>query len=164
GDGDNSIHLKAIAHIRPDNSPQEVRQQALQAFQEIVAPCLEQGQNGAILIEGTEGVGEPQFCLVTLLRNEGNVVACSAVITRCRNQDAAKQRLMSMELVAGYFDLFTLRRKSEQFREVAQRNQDVLQYGSSVGTAEGFESGAMNLCNELATRTSAARVSLGWVR
>lgn len=164
GENDGSVHLKTIAHIRPDNSPEDVRRQALQAFQEIVTPCLEQNKNGAILIEGTEGGGEPQFCLVTLLRNEGNVVACSAVITRCRNQDAAQQRLMSMELVAGYFDLFTMRRKSEQFREVAQRNQDVLQYGSSVATAEGFESAAMNLCNELATRTGAARVSLGWVK
>src|SRR5262245_50924083 len=80
---DNTAHLKTIAHIRPDNSPADIRQQALQAFQEIVTPCLEQNKNGAILIEGTEGVGEPQFCLVTLLRNEGNVVACSAVITRC---------------------------------------------------------------------------------
>ncbi len=163
-DNDGSVQLKTIAHIRPDNSPADVRQQALQAFQEIVTPCLEQNKNGAILIEGSEGGGEPQFCLVTLLRNEGNVVACSAVITRCRNQDAAQQRLMSMELVAGYFDLFTLRKKSEQFREVAQRNQDVLQYGSSVATAEGFESAGMNLCNEFATRTGAARVSLGWVK
>jgi multidrug resistance efflux pump len=164
GENDNSVHLKTIAHIRPDNSPAEVRQQALQAFQEIVTPCLEQNKNGAILIEGTEGGGEPQFCLVTLLRNEGNVVACSAVITRCRNQDAAQQRLMSMELVAGYFDLYTLRAQSVRYREVAQRNQDVLQYGSSVATAEGFESAGMNLCNELATRTGAARVSLGWVK
>jgi multidrug resistance efflux pump len=164
GSEQGTAQLKTVAHIRPDNSAPEVREQALNAFREIVTPCLQQGKNGAILIEGTEGVGEPQFCLVTLLRNEGNVVACSAVITRCRNQDAAQQRLMSMELVAGYFDLYTLQQKSEQYREVARRNQDVLQYGSSVATAEGFESAAMNLCNELATRTGAARVSLGWVK
>ena len=163
-EGDNAVHLKTIAHIRPDNSPADVRQQALTGVPGNRRTLSRTKQKRRILIEGTEGSGEPQYCLVTLLRNEGNVVACSAVITRCRNQDAAQQRLMSMELVAGYFDLFTMRKKSEQFREVAQRNQDVLQYGSSVATAEGFESAAMNLCNELAARTGAARVSLGWVK
>ncbi len=164
GDEPGSMRLKTIAHIRPDNSAPDVREQALRAFQEIVTPCIEQQKNGAILIEGTEGGGEPQFCLVTRLLNEGQMVACSAVITRCRNQDAAQQRLMSMELVAGYFDLYMMRRKLEQNAEIARRNQDVLQYGSSVATAEGFESAAMNLCNELATRTGAARVSIGWVK
>jgi hypothetical protein len=160
----NQLQLKTVAHIRPDNSPQEIRQQALDAFQQIVGPCIEQNRNGAILIEGTEGVGEPQFCLVTLLRNESQLIATSAVITRCRNQDAAQQRLMSMELVAGYFDMYMMGRKLSQSMEVARRNQDVLQYGSSVATAEGFESSAMNLCNELASRTGAARVSIGWLK
>ncbi len=40
----------------------------------------------------------------------------------------------------------------------------MLQYASSVATAEGFESAAMNLCNELANRTSALRVAIGWVK
>src|SRR5262249_42810842 len=62
-----SVQLKPIAHIRPDFSTAEVRQQALAAFQEIVAPCLEQDKNGAIMIEGTDREGDdPQFCLVTL--------------------------------------------------------------------------------------------------
>jgi AICAR transformylase/IMP cyclohydrolase PurH len=122
----NPVRLETIAHIRPDKSSQAMRDQAIAAFKEIVTPCIEQDKNGAIMIEGTEGGGNPQFCLVTLLRNEGNAVACSAVITRCRNQDAAQQRLMSMELVAGYFDLYTLKRKSEEFREQAAENRAIL--------------------------------------
>jgi len=101
---------------------------------------------------------------VTLLRNEGQVVAVSAVITRARDLDRARQRLMSMQLVAGYFDLFTLKRTSEQARTIAQSHQHVLQLATAVATAEGFESAAMNLCNELATRAHATRVSLGWVK
>ncbi len=47
---------------------------------------------------------------------------------------------------------------------IAQSHQHVLQLATAVATAEGFESAAMNLCNELATRTGATRVTLGWVK
>ena len=156
--------LKPIAHIRPDQSDSETRQAALQAFTEIIKPCIQQNKDGAIEVGASGGDIEPQFCLVTLLRNEGEVVAASAVITRCRDVERAQQRLMSMQLVAGYFDLFTLRRSVDQSRSIAQSHQHVLQLATSVATAQGFESASMNLCNELATRTGATRVSLGWLK
>ena len=134
------FNLKTIAHIRPDNSDAETRAAAISAFQEIVRPCVEQGKDGAIQIGGSTTAAEPQFCLVTLLRNEGNVVAVSAVITRCRDIERAQQRLTPMQLVAGYFELFTLRRTSEQSRTIAQSHQHVLQLATSVATADGFES------------------------
>jgi len=158
------FNLRPIAHIRPDQSDASTRQAALQAFSEIVKPCVEKGKDGAIEVaQGPEG-GESQFCLVTLLRSEGNVVAVSAVITRCLNADRARQRLSSMQLVAGYFELYTLRRSGERSRAVAQSHQHVLQLATAVATAKGFESAAMNLCNELATRAGATRVSLGWLK
>ena len=156
--------LRPIAHIRPDDSPPEVRAAALDAFKEIIKPCVQQQKDGAFEVGAPNSQAESQFCLVTLLRSEGQVVAASAVITRCVNLDRARQRLMSMQLVAGYFELFTLRRTSEQSRMIAQSHQHVLQLATAVATAEGFESAAMNLCNELATRTGAVRVSLGWVK
>ena len=100
---------------------------------------------------------ESQFCLITLLRSEGQPVAVSAVIARCLDVNRATQRLSSMKLVAGYFELFTLRRMSEQARMVAESHQHVLQLSTSVATAEGFESAAMNLCNEMANRAPASR-------
>ena len=164
GGGEAGFTLRPIAHIRPDQSDADTRQAAIQAFQEIVKPCVEKSKDGAIEVQGGLEGGESQFCLVTLLRSEGNVVAVSAVITRCVNADRARQRLMSMQLVAGYFELYTLRRNGEQARLVAQSHQHVLQLATSVATAEGFESAAMNLCNELATRANATRVSLGWLK
>ena len=161
---DGKFSLRPIAHVRPDQSTPETRAAALGAFQDIVRPCVSQNKDGAVDIGGTDESGERQFCLVTLLRNEGNVVAVSAVITRCFDLERARQRLMSMQLVAGYFDLFSLRRNADQSKVVAQSHQHVLQLAQSVGTAEGFESGAMNLCNELATRTGASRVSIGWLK
>jgi multidrug efflux pump subunit AcrA (membrane-fusion protein) len=159
-----SFGLRPIAHIRPDESGADIRAAALEAFKEIIKPCILQSKDGAFEVGAPNVQAESQFCLVTLLRNEGQVVAASAVITRCRDLDRARQRLMSMQLVAGYFELFTLRRTSEQSRMVAQSHQHVLQLATSVATAEGFESAAMNLCNELATRSGAVRVSLGWVK
>src|SRR5437870_3262924 len=163
--GDSKFSLRPIEHIRPDNSTAEVRAQAIDAFQKIVAPLIERNVNGMVHIENPQDdSSNAQYCLVTLLRNENAVIAASAVITRCRDQEAAAQRLASMELVAGYFDLFTLRRKAEQYKEVAERHQDVFQYGTAVATADGFDSSATNLCNELAARTGATRVSLGWLK
>src|SRR5688572_12928557 len=162
--GEANFSLRPIAHIRPDNSDAATRAAALNAFQEIIGPCIAQGKDGAIPVGDGNGEAEPQFCLVTLLRNEGEVVAASAVITRCRDVERAHQRLMSMQLVAGYFDLYTLRRTSDQSRQIAQSHQHVLQLATSVATAEGFQSAAMNLCNELATRTGASRVSIGWLK
>src|SRR5438876_1069808 len=71
--GNNEVRFKNIAHIRPDNSPPDVRQQALQAFAEIIKPCVERGQDGAIQIDNPNDFSEPQFCLVTMLRSEGSI-------------------------------------------------------------------------------------------
>ncbi|HEV8293305.1 MAG TPA: HlyD family efflux transporter periplasmic adaptor subunit, partial [Tepidisphaeraceae bacterium] len=155
--------LRLIHHIRPDESDQETRANAVRAFQNIIQPCVAQRKDGAIEIGSPDG-GDAQFCLITVLRNEGEVVAASAVITRCRDMERAKQRLQSMQLVAGYFDLFSMRRYIEHARQTSERHQHVLQYAGAVATAEGFESSAMNLCNELATRSGATRVALGWVK
>lgn len=161
---DGVITLRPIAHIRPDNSNAETRAAAITAFQELLRPCIVQGKEAAIQIEQTDGNTEPQFCLVTPLRSDDQIVAASAVITRCRNHERALQRLVSMQLVAGYFELFSLRRTSEQSQVVAQSHQHVLQLATAVATATGFEQAAMNLCNELATRTGASRVALGWLK
>ncbi|MGD0767522.1 MAG: HlyD family efflux transporter periplasmic adaptor subunit [Tepidisphaeraceae bacterium] len=159
--------LRLIEHIRTDNSSAETRAAAVAAFQEIIKPVLAQGKDGGAieLQTGEGGIGiEPQFCLVTPLRREALIVGVTAVITRCKDLGRARQRLLSMQLVAGYFDLYTLRRQSEQSQIVAQSHQHVLQLATAVATAEGFESAAMNLCNELATRTGATRVALGWIK
>ena len=158
------VGFRPIAHIRPDQSTAEVRAAAIQAFQDIVKPCVQQGKDGAIEVSGGNDAHEAQYCLVTLLRSEGEVVAVSAVITRCRDLERARQRLQSMLLVAGYFDVYALRRSSDQARLVAQAHQQVLQLATSVATATGFQSAANNLCNELATRASATRVSIGWLK
>lgn len=158
--------LRMLGHIRPDNSTAEVRKQAIQAFMDLIKPCVQEGKDGAIEIgpSGDLRSAEAQYCLVTLLRAEGEAVAVSAVITRCMNLERARQRLSSMQLVAGYFELFTLRHNADQARLIAQSHQHVLQLATAVATAEGFEAAAMNLCNELANRAGASRVSLGWLK
>ncbi len=162
-EGQETTALAVIHHERPDGSDQKTRDAAVAAFQNLVAPCAEQGKDGAIEVGSPDG-GDAQYCLVTVLRNEGEVMAVSAVITRCRDLDRAKQRLNAMQIVAGYFDLFWLKRTVDQTRLAAEQHQNVLQYAGAVSTAEGFDSAASNLCNELANRTGASRVSLGWVK
>jgi multidrug efflux pump subunit AcrA (membrane-fusion protein) len=161
---DGTFSLRPIAHIRPDNSSAETRQAALQAFQNLVGQCVAEGKDGALEVGAGGDMVDPQFCLVTLLRSEGEVVAASAVVTRCRDVARAQERLSSMQLIAGFFDLYTLKRTSDQSRTIAQSHQHVLQLATAVATATGFQSAAMNLCNERATRTGASRVSIGWLK
>lgn len=161
---ENTFSLKPAAHIRPDQCDAETRAAAIAAFQDIIRPCVQQNKDGAIHIEGTYDGSESQYCLVTLLRAEGNAVGVSAVITRSRDQERAKKSVDLLSIVAGYFEIFAVRRRDEQSRAIAQSHQHVLQLSTAVGTAEGFDASAMNLCNELASRTGAARVSLGWVK
>lgn len=162
--GKEQFELRAIAHIRPDESDAQTRADAIKAFADIIRPCVMQGKDGAIEVGPANKDHEPQYCLVTLLRSGPELVAVSAVVTRCRNMDLARQRLTSMQLVAGYFELYTLRRNAEQSQMVAQSHQRVLQLSTAVATADGFLSAAMNLCNELANGSGATRVSLGWLK
>jgi biotin carboxyl carrier protein len=163
--GQSEFALKPIHHIRQDESDAQTRSAALEAFQSLVKPCIIQGKDGAIdLGNATALESEPQYCLITLLRDGQQIVAVAAVITRCLNLERARQRLLSMQLVAGYFEFFTLKRNAEANRQVAQSHQQVLQLSRAVADAEGFHSAAMNLCNELANATGATRVSLGWLK
>ena len=145
--------------------PRRSGPQAIAAFQDLIKPCVEQGRDGAIEVAA---VGRRRRRRSTASSRCCGPRARSSpsapVITRCINVERARQRLMSMQLVAGYFELFTLRRNSDQARTIAQSHQHVLQLATSVATAEGFESAAMNLCNELATRAHATRVSVGWLK
>lgn len=162
--GQEGLQLRNVAHIRPDSSDEETRKAALQAFSEIVGECIRQGKDGVIDVGAPHEAIEPQFCLVTLLRNENNLVAASCVITRARDQERAQQRLETMRLVAGYFDLWLLKRANETAIQTTQRHQDVLQSAAAFANGETFKSASANLCNELVTRTGASRVSLGWVK
>ncbi len=69
-----------------------------------------------------------------------------------------------MQLVAGYFEFFALRRQAEASKQVAPDHQRVLQLSRAVADADGYLSAAMNLCNELANATGATRVSVGWLK
>jgi multidrug resistance efflux pump len=158
------VSLRNTAHIRPDATDEETKKAALQAFSEIIGDCLGQGKDGVICVSQANENVEPQYCLVTLLRDQQNIVAATAVIIRCRDEERARQRLETMRLVAGYFDLWLLRRQNEQAIQVSQRHQDVLQATAAFANGEGFQSAAANLCNELVARTGASRVSLGWVK
>lgn len=164
--GPNGSNFRLIAHLRPDQSTREVREAAVKAFLDLVQPCVAEGKDGAIELSNPNEVYQPekQYCLVTILRAQGQAVAVSAVITRCMNTDRAKQRLQSMQLVAGYFELFTLRHEAEQTRSRAESHQHVLQLATAAASAEGFDQAATNLCNELANRAGASRVSLGWLK
>lgn len=156
--------LVPVVHMRPDQANDEIRKKAIEAFIQIVSPCVEQNREGAFEVGEADDSGETQYCLATVLRADAQAVGVTAVITRARGLDRARQRLASMELVAGYFEIYHMRRGSEQAKQVATSHQGVLQLIGAIATVDGFDSACKNICNELATRTGAARVAIGWVK
>ena len=74
--------LRPIAHLRPDDSDADTRAAAMKAFQEIVAPCVQQGKDGAIEV-GAPDAGEPQYCVVPA----GPLQRSRSVLVRHRNPD-----------------------------------------------------------------------------
>jgi hypothetical protein len=164
--GTEGVELRLLGHIRPGQSTKEIREAAIKAFIDLIKPCVAEGKDGAIELSMPSDSDETdtQYCLVTLLRSDGKAIAASAIISRCRDINQAKLRLQSMQLLAGYFELFTVRHNSEQARSISLNDQHVLQLLTITAQANGFDSAAMNLCNELANRTGASRVSLGSVK
>ena len=162
--GQEGTKLVPVVHMRPDQASDEVRKNAIAAFTRIITPCVEQNREGAFEVGTPDDAGELQYCLCTVLRDDGKAVGVTTVVTRCRGLERARQRLASMELVAGYFEIYAMRRASEQAKLVATSHQGVLQLVGAIATLEGFEAASKNICNELATRTGAARVALGWLK
>jgi AICAR transformylase/IMP cyclohydrolase PurH len=112
GHGESKLASHPIVHIRPDQSDAAVRAAAMEAFQSIIRPCVEQGKDGAIEVGPPDRENRPQYCLVTLLRNGENIAAASAIIVRCDDLNQARHRLLTVQLVASYFELYTLRNPS----------------------------------------------------
>lgn len=162
--GEAHLSPRLIAHLQPGADPNADPNTALTTFQEILGPCLTQAKDGAIAIQGAEPGQAPRFCLVTLLHHDHKIAAVTAVITRCPTHERAQQLLIAMQLVAGYFDFPTTDRSGDRALIVARSQQDALQLIAAVAASEGFEPAAKGLCNELATRSGASRVSIGWVR
>ena len=104
-----------IAHIRPDQSTAEIRAAAIQAFQDIVKPCVAAGQgrrdrSRAAATTPAKRSTASSRCSAAKAKSS----RCRAVITRCRDLERARQRLQSMQLVAGLLRCYTLRRTSDQ--------------------------------------------------
>ena len=114
--GNPTIAFKDLAHIRPDASDAATRAAALKAFKDVIVRCVVEGKDGAIQVGPPDRKGDPQFCLITLLRDGSAIAAVSAVVVRAADAKAARQRLVSMQLVAGYFEFFRLRREAEAGR------------------------------------------------
>ena len=60
-----------LVHIRPDDSPEQVRRKARETFIEIAQPCIQTGRDGAIELSSggmEDPILDPQFCLVCRAR------------------------------------------------------------------------------------------------
>ena len=117
-----AMSLWAVAHVRPDEASDKARTAAMSAFEELVRPCVEQGKDGAIQVSGPNQAEESQFCLVTLLRADGKYrcrCRCHCPKVAWTSNAHGVRRLLSMELMAGYFELLELRRSVEQYRTIS---------------------------------------------
>ena len=94
--------LKNVLHVRPGDTSEEHREAAVAAFRDIVRPCVAQGKDGALEVdEAPDSANRLQFCLVTLIREAGEVVGAAAFIVRRTNLDEA---IVALRQVKGTAD------------------------------------------------------------
>jgi hypothetical protein len=92
-----------LVHMRPDSPDDAARQAAIAAFKEILTPCIQQANDGAIEIDGTADGETKQFCLVTLARRENEIVGAAMFIVRCRDLEHAHTVLRLVQRAAAGF-------------------------------------------------------------
>jgi hypothetical protein len=85
--------LRTLLHLRPDSSSATVREEAQAAFREIVSVCLTSGKDGAIQVSDEHDRTPPQFCLVMVISDFYGPTGIVAIVTRCRDEAEATQKL-----------------------------------------------------------------------
>ena len=86
--------LSESFHIRPDEAPPEQRRAAIEAFKDIVTPCVHENRDDFVQVStASASQPNPQFCLVKLIRQGARITGVVAVICRCADAEEASQRL-----------------------------------------------------------------------
>lgn len=86
-------HLRTVLHVRPGQSDQAIREEAIKAFRDLMQPCVEQNRDGAIEVGGEPSAEGVQYCLIKLLHENERVVGGAAFIARRQNLDGARDAL-----------------------------------------------------------------------
>jgi len=116
------VSLELLAHIRPDNASTAIRDQALAAFRDIIAPCVQQRRNGAIEVGShDENSLTKQYCLVALMWRSNEIRIANAIIVPAIDTDEAKQKLRVLEMI-GNQNLQSLRSQSVLSRDTPADN------------------------------------------
>ena len=87
--------LQWAAHIRPDDSTEQTRRTAREAFEQIARPCIEQGKPGAIDV-GAPDPGDPQLCLVVPFPPNREIRLIFGLIIRAPNEPTARAKLNTL--------------------------------------------------------------------
>lgn len=91
--------FELLTHIRPDHSSEATLAAAQSAFIQIAMPCVQERKHGAIEIGTTRNESGSQFCLVLViydLNDRSLPRAVIGVITRCSDQQKAREKLVQM--------------------------------------------------------------------
>jgi hypothetical protein len=96
---DGATTLRTLCHVRPDQADSKQRTAAIEAFQKIIRPCLEQRKDGAIEIleNGRLPSTSPQYCFVLLARETGKIIGAATFILRCEDRESAQNVLKRIQ-------------------------------------------------------------------
>lgn len=89
-DVEDSDDYKLLYYTRGHPATDETeRQAAINAFIDIIRPCVSARQDGAFQVSDEPPPVRPQYCVVTLARRAGRVVGAAAFVKRCADQNDA---------------------------------------------------------------------------
>jgi hypothetical protein len=84
--------LKLYLHVRPGVCDDPTRQAAIDAFRDLIGPCIDQERDGVICLADSPH-GGCQYCVIGLLHRSGDLVGVAAFIVRRDNIENAKSAL-----------------------------------------------------------------------
>lgn len=110
------------------------------------------------------GVEPERYLILVPLWGEAQVRGVAGFLVRRGHNGDVQRARERLELTAGLLSTYELRLTLQQRQGELRRLRHAYEVLGAVNNARKFRAGAMALCNELATRFDAERVSLGFVR
>lgn len=159
--------VEVLALDPPPNGGASSRPAWLSNASQGVAAVLQEGTARVMAYQDAGGMylsGPSGYLGLLPLRGDGPVRGVAAYLLNETSEDGAQLAVQRLELTAAALGLYELRRTYERKQADLELMGGAVSLLATVSEHEKFKAASMAVCNEIAQRTKAIRVSFGVLR
>lgn len=162
-DAPDSVQMVAL---HPPLEDPKVAPEWLSQSAELVPQVVSSGRSTLTPLKTHELYGQPasEFLVLVPVASRGKTPEVAAFAVRSGSQSEAEQTRRQLELNSNLMALYDLHAALGQRSQGLAQMRTAMEIVAQVGEHARFRAAAMALCNELAARFAAERVSLGVLR